>query len=95
MTSVPGRGCSKVFQIERTVRIKKTGQQRTEVVEGVTSPTPEQASASDLLRYVVRQHWHIETKSHWIRDVTFDEDRSQVRGRKQSRRSWPPSAVPF
>ena len=23
--------------------------------------------------------WQIENKSHWVRDVTFDEDRSQVR----------------
>jgi hypothetical protein len=28
---------------------------------------------------LVRGHWHIENKSHWVRDVTFDEDRSQVR----------------
>jgi hypothetical protein len=27
----------------------------------------------------VRHHWHIENKSHWVRDVVFDEDRSQVR----------------
>jgi hypothetical protein len=26
-----------------------------------------------------RHHWHIENKSHWVRDVTFDEDRSPVR----------------
>ncbi len=25
------------------------------------------------------RHWHIENKSHYVRDVTFDEDRSQVR----------------
>ena len=31
-----------------------------------------------LLR-LVRHHWRIENKSHWVRDVTFDEDRSQVR----------------
>ena len=28
---------------------------------------------------LVRSHWHIENRSHWVRDVTFDEDRSQVR----------------
>jgi len=27
----------------------------------------------------VRSHWSIENRSHWVRDVTFDEDRSQVR----------------
>lgn len=24
-------------------------------------------------------HWGIENKLHWVRDVTFDEDRSQIR----------------
>ncbi|MGL5810350.1 MAG: transposase, partial [Nocardioides sp.] len=26
-----------------------------------------------------QNHWSIENKLHWVRDVTFDEDRSQVR----------------
>ena len=28
---------------------------------------------------LTRHHWRIENRSHWVRDVTFDEDRSQVR----------------
>jgi hypothetical protein len=28
---------------------------------------------------LVRGHWSIENGLHWVRDVTFDEDRSQVR----------------
>jgi hypothetical protein len=28
---------------------------------------------------LVRGQWQSENKSHWVRDVTFDEDRSQVR----------------
>jgi hypothetical protein len=28
---------------------------------------------------LTRHHWGIENRSHWVRDVTFDEDRSQVR----------------
>ena len=38
----------------------------------------EQASATCLLE-LVRGQWTIENRSHWVRDVTFDEDRSQVR----------------
>ena len=26
-----------------------------------------------------RGHWEIENRVHWVRDVNFDEDRSQVR----------------
>ena len=27
----------------------------------------------------MQSHWEIENRLHWVRDVTFDEDRSQVR----------------
>jgi hypothetical protein len=26
-----------------------------------------------------RQHWHIENKDHWVRDVVFGEDHSRAR----------------
>lgn len=71
-------GLAQVFQLERQVIIKKTGEVREEVVAGVTSLTPERADAARLLA-LVRGHWHIENQLHWVRDVTFDEDRSQVR----------------
>jgi predicted transposase YbfD/YdcC len=71
-------GLAQVFQLERQVIIKNTGEVREEVVVGVTSLTPERADAARLLA-VVRGHWSIENRSHWVRDVTFDEDRSQVR----------------
>jgi predicted transposase YbfD/YdcC len=71
-------GLAQVFRLERQVIIKKTGEVREEVVAGVTSLAPERADATRLLA-LVRGHWHIENQSHWVRDVTFDEDRSQVR----------------
>jgi hypothetical protein len=44
----------------------------------VTSLTPEQADAKTLLA-LARGHWGIENRLHHVRDVTFDEDRSQMR----------------
>ncbi len=69
---------AQVFEVGRHVIIKKTGKERVEVVYGVTSLRPEQADPGRLLE-LVRGHWCIENTSHWVRDVTFDEDRSQVR----------------
>lgn len=43
---------------------------------GITSLTPQQAKPKRLL---VRGHWHIENKLHYVRDRTYDEDHSQVR----------------
>jgi predicted transposase YbfD/YdcC len=74
----PWPGLQQVFQIQRTITIKKTAQRRQEVVYGVTSLSPQQADAARLLT-LVRGHWRIENRSHWVRDVTFDEDRSTVR----------------
>jgi predicted transposase YbfD/YdcC len=71
-------GLQQVFQLERTIIFKKTGERRQDIAYGVTSLSAEQTTPDHLLRFS-RQHWHIENKSHWVRDVTFDEDRSQVR----------------
>jgi hypothetical protein len=56
----------------------KTGGVRSETVSGVTSLASQRAAPSRVLE-LVRGHWQIENQSHGVRDVTFDEDRSQVR----------------
>ncbi len=71
-------GLAQVFEVGRHVILQKTGQERAEVVYGVTSLCPERATPERLLE-LVRGHWQIENKSHWVRAVTCDEDRSQVR----------------
>jgi predicted transposase YbfD/YdcC len=50
----------------------------TETVYAITSLAAIQARPADLARFV-RGHWGIEDRLHWVRDVTYDEDRSQVR----------------
>lgn len=71
-------GLAQVFEVGRHVITKKTGTEQVEVVYGATSLSPERATPGRVLE-LVRGHWAIENKSHWVRDVTFDEDRSQVR----------------
>jgi len=69
---------AQVFCLRRTTTVLTTGVTRTETVYGITSLAPAQASPARLLT-LVRAHWTIENRLHWVRDVTFDEDRSQVR----------------
>lgn len=71
-------GLEQVLRIERTITNKRTGRTTNEVAYAITSLSPERATPAQLLR-AWREHWHIENKLHWVRDVTFDEDRSTVR----------------
>jgi hypothetical protein len=71
-------GLAQVFELGRHVMFPKTGKERVEVAYGITSLRPERATPERLLA-LVRGQWQIENQSHGVRDVTFDEDRSQVR----------------
>jgi predicted transposase YbfD/YdcC len=71
-------GISQVFRLERRVEEVKSGKKSYEMAYGVTSLCRDQASGEKLLG-LVRQHWVIENKSHWVRDVVYGEDHSQVR----------------
>jgi len=70
-----------VMELRRTITEKRTGRTRDQLVYGITSLAPHRASAAELLK-LWREHWHIENKLHYVRDVTFDEDRSQVRTKR-------------
>jgi predicted transposase YbfD/YdcC len=65
------------FMVERHTIEKKTGKETTVVALGITSKTPEQASAADVLQDN-RQHWCIENSCHYIIDWNYHEDRSRI-----------------
>lgn len=69
---------AQVFRLERHRLELPHGKAESEVVFGVTSLTPEQAGPARLLA-LNRNHWGIENKVHYVRDMSFDEDRCRVR----------------
>jgi len=69
-------GIAQVFMIRRSVVEK--GEERIEIVYGITSLPRKKADAKRLLE-LNRKHWSIENRLHYRRDVTLGEDASQVR----------------
>ena len=49
-----------------------------EVQYAITSVSPQRADAALLLARW-RDHWGIENRLHWVRDVSFGEDQCQVK----------------
>lgn len=75
---IPFPHARQAIQIIRKTQRGNDTKSTTEVAYAVTSLPPEQARAVDLAGWV-RGHWSIENRLHWVRDVTLDEDRSQIR----------------
>jgi predicted transposase YbfD/YdcC len=70
---------AQAIQLTRRTRpASRNGKWRTETVYAITDLRPHQARPDELAAWI-RGHWQIENALHWVRDVTFAEDLSQVR----------------
>lgn len=71
-------GLAQCFLLTRRRVSTSTGEIQQQTLYGITSLPPDQAQAQTLLS-LVQQHWTVENKLHWVKDVTLDEDRCQLR----------------
>ena len=66
------------FRLHRDITDLHGNPKRSETVYGISSLTTQCANPADIATFV-RGHWEVENRAHYVRDVTYDEDRSQVR----------------
>ncbi len=71
-------GMAQAVCMERHTTDTRTGESVTVIAYAVTSLPPERATPAQLLT-LWREHWHIENRLHYVRDVTFGEDAATVR----------------
>lgn len=76
-------GVNTVFRLERHVSRPQKGDERSQVVFGITSLAFTPLLAKQLLTWT-RQHWAIENKLHYRRDVTLREDATRMKETHQA-----------
>ena len=69
-------GLAQVARVERRRWIR--GRESVEIAYLITSLPADEAAPEQLLR-LIRDHWAIENRLHYVRDVTFLEDRCRLR----------------
>lgn len=78
-TGIDFPNAAQALQIRRRRRrLDQPKRFTTETVYAITDLQVHQARPHQLAAWI-RGHWSIENSIHWVRDVTYDEDRSQIR----------------
>jgi predicted transposase YbfD/YdcC len=74
----PEKTTRKEKKSKKKKQVKYVEETSQQVVYGFTNFTPAQAGPEAVAMFL-RDHWAIENRLHWRRDVTLHEDHSQVR----------------
>ena len=85
-------GFKQIFKLEREVR--EAGRVTNTTSYAITSVPPGMYTAAQWLQ-IWRNHWGIENRCFYVRDVTLREDASRLRTGEAPRTAiWPRSATP-
>lgn len=71
----PGLAGVALVEAQRTVNGQTSVERRYYITSRSATPEP----AAKHLGHIIRAHWGIENRLHWVLDMAFDEDRCRVR----------------
>jgi len=74
--SITSTGLAQIARLERRREIR--GRESVEIAYLITSLPAEKAGPERLMA-LARAHWAIENRLHYVRDVSFNEDRCRTR----------------
>ena len=77
-------GRRQAARIERERTVLKTGETTREVAYCLTSLGAHQAGPDEIGR-LIRGHWEVENRLHYVRDFSYDEDRCRAAARNMPR----------
>ena len=69
-------GC--IVKVRRKIESKRSGAKSSEDSYYISS-IPQTDAAAEKLNAIIRTHWAVENKLHWILDVNFNQDRMQAK----------------
>lgn len=82
MLEAPARICfpaaRQIVRLQRGRAEHDTGETTGEIVYAITSLPAGKATPAELAM-LLRGHWGIENRLHWVRDTAYTEDVSQIR----------------
>ena len=64
------------------VQVTRSGERAGRAYERVGLYVTSRSDDAAVLGEVIRQHWHVENRLHWVKDALMDEDTGGVRSKR-------------
>ncbi len=64
--------------LRRIIKVERRGSRGDKTYEETAYYISSLTASAQVLAEIIRGHWKIENQLHWVKDVIFEEDKSQI-----------------